>query len=210
MRAAQAARAGPSRPKWFTPKPSPCGKPTRSRARRWFVRQPLAKSEVPADIDVPRRSKPRRQPQVRGQARCFHDGPDVWRSRQLPPRCARARLLAPPLTAYSSPEPGQTLSAEADHQHTVGYATTKLLGSMPRLYRSAMRGRIVLAHRQPVLYLGRPRPRDAPLAGRQAEVRQAVSPRAELLVHHAPENRCRRAQSSPRRHPGDRGSPTSS
>ena len=40
VRAAQAAREGPSRPKWFTPKPSPCGKPTRSRARRWFVRQP--------------------------------------------------------------------------------------------------------------------------------------------------------------------------
>src|ERR1019366_8163218 len=40
VRAAQAARAGPSRPKWFTPKPSPCGKPTKSRPRRWFVRQP--------------------------------------------------------------------------------------------------------------------------------------------------------------------------
>src|ERR1019366_9719253 len=40
VRAAQSARAGPSRPKWFTPKPSPCGKPTKSRPRRWFVRQP--------------------------------------------------------------------------------------------------------------------------------------------------------------------------
>src|ERR1019366_5240292 len=38
VRAAQSARTGPSRPKWFTPKPSPCGKPTKSRPRRWFVR----------------------------------------------------------------------------------------------------------------------------------------------------------------------------
>ena len=43
VRAAQSARAGPSRPKWFTPKPSPCGKPTKSRPRRWFVRQPRCK-----------------------------------------------------------------------------------------------------------------------------------------------------------------------
>ena len=42
VRAAQAARAGPSRTKWFNPKPSPCGKPTKSRPRRWFVRQPPA------------------------------------------------------------------------------------------------------------------------------------------------------------------------
>jgi hypothetical protein len=40
VRAAQAAQAGPSRPKWLTPKPSPCSKRTKSRARRWFVRQP--------------------------------------------------------------------------------------------------------------------------------------------------------------------------
>jgi hypothetical protein len=48
VRDAQAARAGPSRTKWFNSKPSPCGKPTKSRPRRWFVRQPPCKAEARA------------------------------------------------------------------------------------------------------------------------------------------------------------------
>jgi hypothetical protein len=40
VRAAQAAQAGPSRRKWFTPESSPCRRRTKSRARRWFVRRP--------------------------------------------------------------------------------------------------------------------------------------------------------------------------
>ena len=40
VRAAQAARAGPPQRKWFTPESSPCGRRTKSRDTRWFVRQP--------------------------------------------------------------------------------------------------------------------------------------------------------------------------
>src|ERR1019366_5939109 len=52
VRAAQSARAGPSRPKRFTPKPSPCGKPTKSRPRRWFVRQPHESADVSTEPDA--------------------------------------------------------------------------------------------------------------------------------------------------------------
>jgi hypothetical protein len=55
LRAAQAARAGPPQRKWFTPESSPCGRRTKSRDTRWFVRQPLAKGI--AGLDAAEREK---------------------------------------------------------------------------------------------------------------------------------------------------------
>ena len=47
VRGAQPAEAGSPRPKCCAPKSRPCGKRTRSRRRRWFVRQPRDIAIVP-------------------------------------------------------------------------------------------------------------------------------------------------------------------